>query len=178
MTRDEKYKGPDFKRLLEGSPHPYLVLLPDAAFTIVAVNDRYLAATATRRPDILGCGLFEVFPDNPNDNSSSSVNDLRVSLERVLHDKAQDIMGVQKYDIPISGVQDAFEVKYWSPVNTPVFDEEGDVAYIFIMSKISRNSCSPEKIPRQKIPILKIAWTGWKPKWPGGQAKSRWPTVD
>lgn len=130
MPRNEKYKEPDFKRLLEGSPHPYLVLLPDAAFTIVAVNDRYLAATATQRRDILGCGLFEVFPDNPSDNSSSSVNDLRISLERALHDKVQDIMGIQKYDIPIPGAQGAFEVKYWSPVNTPVFDEEGNVSYI------------------------------------------------
>ncbi|OLN27619.1 Chemotaxis protein methyltransferase CheR [Desulfovibrio sp. DV] len=130
IPSDKKYKSPDFRRLFEGSPHPYLVLLPDAVFTIVAVNDRYLAATATRRPDILGCGLFEVFPDNPNENSSSSVNDLRISLDRVIHDKVQDIMGIQKYDIPIAGAQGAFEVKYWSPVNTPVFDEDGDVAYI------------------------------------------------
>jgi len=120
----------DFRLLFEASPHPYLVLQPDAAFTISAVNDRYLAATSTRRPDILGRGLFEVFPDNPDDTSGSGVSDLRISLERVLRDKVQDIMGVQKYDIPREGVPGEFEVKYWSPVNTPVFGADGGIEYI------------------------------------------------
>ncbi|MFZ5509261.1 MAG: EAL domain-containing protein [Pseudomonadota bacterium] len=118
-----------FELLFNASPHPYLILRPDRAFTIVAVNDLYLAATGTRREDIVGRSLFEVFPDNPDDHSGSGVSDLRASLERVLRDRAQDIMGVQKYDIP-RRAGEGFEVKYWSPVNTPVIGEDGAIAYI------------------------------------------------
>ncbi len=48
--------SPDFKALFESAPGLYLVLTPD--FTIVAASDAYLAATMTRREDILGRGIF------------------------------------------------------------------------------------------------------------------------
>ena len=121
---------PDFRRLFEACPHPYLVILTDPAFTIVAVDDRYLAVTGTDRPSILGRGLFEVFPDNPNDGTATGVSDLRASLDRVVREKAQDIMGMQKYDIPRGQCESGFEVRYWSPVNTPVIGAGGSVAMI------------------------------------------------
>jgi len=119
-----------FQLVFEASPNPYLVLLPDTPkFTIVAVNNSYLAATNTQRADLLGQSLFEVFPDNPKDASATGVSDLHISLERVIQDHVQDVMGVQKYDIPVPGANQ-FEVKYWSPVNSPVFDQKGELAYI------------------------------------------------
>ena len=120
----------NFQLLLEATPHPYLILQPDEGFTIAAVNNRYLAVTGTRREAIVGRGLFEVFPDNPDDSRGSGVSDLRASLERVLRDRVPDTMGVQKYDIPRRDGSDGFDLKYWSPVNTPVFDTDGCVAYI------------------------------------------------
>jgi signal transduction histidine kinase/DNA-binding response OmpR family regulator len=119
-----------YRSLFEASPHPYLILGAEPLFTIIAVNDRYLAATGTRREAIIGHGLFEIFPDNPNDSADSSVGDLRSSLNRVLSDRRQDIMGVQKYDIPLRDGSGNFEVRYWSPVNTPVFNTTGHVACI------------------------------------------------
>ncbi|MDD5036627.1 MAG: response regulator [Methylococcaceae bacterium] len=119
----------DFGRLFEGCPHPYLVLRPDPGFTIAAVNDRYLTATGTQRADIIGRGLFDVFPDNPEDHTVSGVGDLRSSLERVMREKVQDVMGVQKYDIPRQQAA-GFETRYWSPVNTPVLGPEGGILFI------------------------------------------------
>lgn len=119
-----------FKLLFEASPHPYLILQPDSAFTIIAVNEQYLDATGTQRDAIVGHGLFEIFPDNPNDKSVSGVGDLHMSLNRVVSDRQFDTMGVQKYDIPKRDGTDGFEVKYWSPVNTPVLANDGSVAYI------------------------------------------------
>ncbi len=119
-----------FRLLFEASPHPYLILRPDSVFTIVAVNDRYLAATGTQRDAIVGHGLFKIFPDNPDDFSGSGTSDLRTSLNRVIIDRHQDIMGVQKYDIPLRDGSGSFEVKYWSPVNTPVFAPDGGIAFI------------------------------------------------
>ena len=59
-----------------------MLVPPD--FRIVAVNDAYLRATMTARPAILGCTLFEVFPDNPADPAATGVRNLRASLEQVL----------------------------------------------------------------------------------------------
>ena len=74
----------DFQALFEGAPGAFLVLRPDAPrYTIVAVSERYLAATLTKRVAIIGHGLFEIFPDNPEDVSATGTRNLRESLDRV-----------------------------------------------------------------------------------------------
>lgn len=123
-------RGTDYQRLFEAAPHPYLVLRPDADFTIVAVNDRYLEATRTVRAAVVGRPLFAVFPDDPNDDDATGVSDLRASLNRVVAEHRPDVMGVQKYDIPRRGSDEGFEIKYWSPTNSPVLDANGRLAAI------------------------------------------------
>src|SRR6516225_7416783 len=119
----------DFQLLFEASPDIYLVLSPD--LTIVAANDARLRATNTVRDEIIGRPLFEVFPDNPDDPAASGVNNLRASLLRVLQTKAPDAMAVQKYDIPRPASEGGgFEERYWSPLNTPVLRENGELAFI------------------------------------------------
>jgi PAS domain-containing protein len=85
----------------------------------------------TKREEIIGRDLFEVFPDNPEDPPSNGVSNLRVSLLRVIAHRRADIMAVQKYDIgrPLSE-GGAFEEHHWSPVNSPVFAKDGELAYI------------------------------------------------
>jgi signal transduction histidine kinase/CheY-like chemotaxis protein len=120
---------PDFKSLLESAPGLYLVLEPD--LTIVAVTDAYLAATMTKRSEILGRGLFDVFPDNPDDPEATGVANLRSSLDRVQTKLVPDTMAVQKYDIRRPESEGGgFEVRYWSPLNTPVFGLDGSLTYI------------------------------------------------
>ncbi|QSQ20932.1 PAS domain-containing protein [Pyxidicoccus parkwayensis] len=115
----------DFQRIFEKSPGLYLVLAPDADFTILAVTDAYLRATMTRREDILGRALFDVFPDNPEDLHANGTRNLRASLEHALATRAPDVMSLQKYDIPRPG--GGFEERYWNPVNTPVLGDDGQV---------------------------------------------------
>lgn len=91
---------PDFRALFESAPGLYLVLDADPPhFTIVAVSDAYLRATMTERSLIVGRGLFDVFPDNPDDPEATGTRNLRASLDRVLAGGAADAMAVQKYDI-------------------------------------------------------------------------------
>jgi signal transduction histidine kinase len=115
--------------LFEAAPGPYLILTPD--LVIAGVNEAYLQATMTKREDIVGRGLFDVFPDNPNDPAPTGARNLRVSLDRVRERRAADTMAVQKYDIrrPESA-GGGFEERFWSPTNVPVFDEQGRLAYI------------------------------------------------
>jgi signal transduction histidine kinase/CheY-like chemotaxis protein len=120
---------PDYRAIFEAVPGLYLVL--DSAFSIVAVSDAYLAATMTRRDDILGRGIFDVFPDNPGDPAATGAGNLRDSLERVRSTRTVDAMALQKYDIRRPAAEGGeFEVRWWSPINTPVLDEGGALAYI------------------------------------------------
>jgi signal transduction histidine kinase/CheY-like chemotaxis protein len=119
----------DFRTIFEAAPGLNLVLDPD--LRIVAVSDAYLQATMTEREAILGRGIFDVFPDNPDDPAATGVSNLRASLERVLETSRADAMAVQKYDIRRPAEQGGdFEVRYWSPVNSPVLDNRGRLAYI------------------------------------------------
>lgn len=121
--------APDFRVLFESSPGLYLVLTP--ALIIVAASDAYLHATMTDRNTILGRHLFDIFPDNPDDPTADGVRNLRTSLERVLQLGVANTMAVQKYAIRRPDAEGGgFEERYWSPVNTPVFNPDRTIRYI------------------------------------------------
>jgi PAS domain S-box-containing protein len=122
----------DLRAILDAVPGLYLVLLPDdPTYTIVLANHAYSQATLTNPDDIVGRGLFEVFPDNPDDTQASGVRNLRASLRHVLVTKTRHTMATQKYDIrrPESD-GGAFEERYWSPVNSPLLGDDGEVQLI------------------------------------------------
>lgn len=115
-----------FRAFFESLPGLFLVLTPD--LEIVAVSDAYLKATMTERDAIVGRRLFEVFPDNPDDPNATGSANLRASLERVSRNLAPDTMAIQKYDVRRPDGE--FEERYWSPVNSPVFDSDRRLTYI------------------------------------------------
>ena len=120
---------PDFRLLFESAPGLYLVLTPD--LKIVAVSEAYLRATMTKRAEIVGRALFDVFPDNPDDPAATGVANLRASLDRVRAQRVPDTMAVQKYDIRRPESEGGgFEERFWSPTNSPVLDANGELAYI------------------------------------------------
>jgi two-component system sensor kinase FixL len=126
MATQRNPSAPDYRALLHAVPGLYLILTP--ALVIVEASDAYLRATMTRRDDIIGRDLFQVFPDNPEDPDATGVSNLRASLQRVLQMRRPDAMAVQKYDV--RRPDGSFEVRYWSPLNTPVLDPAGAVAWI------------------------------------------------
>jgi signal transduction histidine kinase len=119
----------DFRLLFEESADVLLVLLPDAPrFTQVAATKARLRVTQTTLEQTLGVGIFELFPDNPDEPGATGASNLRASLERVLATRAPDTMAVQKYDI--RGADGTFQTKYWSPKNIPLLSPTGEVRYI------------------------------------------------
>jgi PAS domain S-box-containing protein len=144
--------SPDFQSLFESVPGLYLILLPD--LKIAAVSDAYLQATMTKKEEIIGKGLFEVFPDNPDDPQATGVSNLRASLNAVLKSRAAHTMAVQQYDI--RRPDGSFEERFWSPLNKPVLNEKNEVVYIihrvedvteFVKAK--RNSEKQEKLTQE-----------------------------
>ncbi|WP_371596408.1 ATP-binding protein [Streptomyces sp. NBC_00564] len=126
MSASTPHPTPDFRLLFDSTLSPLLILAPD--FTIVEVNRAYLTATRTER-SIVGHPIFDVFPDNPDDPSANGVANLRRSLRTVVDTGRTDVMALQRYDIP-RGDAGAFVERYWSPVNTPVLDDDGRVTHI------------------------------------------------
>ncbi len=112
------------------SPTPSLVLLPDAPrFTIAEVNEAFLEATQSTLDDLIGKSIFEAFPDNDSDPTADGVANFTKSLHTVSRTGKKHQMPVQKYDIPIRGTSE-FEVKYWAPLNIPLFTDDGKLEYI------------------------------------------------
>ena len=114
----------DFRAIFEAAPDLYLLLRADAPhFTIVGVSDEYLRATLTTREgptSIIGRGLFEVFPDPPDDPEATGTRNLRASLERAIATGAPDTMAIQPY--AIRRPDGSWEERSWSPRNTPVIE--------------------------------------------------------
>lgn len=120
---------PDFHAFFEAIPIPCLVLAPD--FTIVAANEAYLQTTLASRSDVIGRGIFDIFPDNPYAPSGNGVANLRASLQRVMQNKTHDLMPIQRYDITSDkNGKKVVEERYWSPKNFPIFDANGNISHI------------------------------------------------
>lgn len=116
-------------KVFESLPDLYLILSPD--LVILTASDAYLKATLTRRAQVTGRHLFEVFPDNPLVKNTRAVKSLEASLHQVLATGQPHRMAIQHYDVPNGeGPEGGFALKYWLPLNTPVLDERGQVAYI------------------------------------------------
>lgn len=118
-----------FRILFDSAPDPYLALSAD--LRIVAVSDAYLRVTLTDREQLIGKPIFEAFPDDPDDPNASGVSNLRASLLRVLESGTPDAMAVQKYAILRPESEGGgYEERFWSPLNTPVLNEKGEIEYI------------------------------------------------
>lgn len=120
------YELPDFRAVFEMLPELHLIV--DVRFTIVAATDAYCRATMTRRSDIVGRCLFEVFPDNPDDLRADGVTNLRNSLLNVIKFRIPHRMDEQKYDI--RRPDGVFEERYWRPLNSPILGPDGYVRFI------------------------------------------------
>src|SRR5665647_1016937 len=108
-------KETDFRAIFQSAPGLFLVLLPD--LTIVAVNDAYASATLTKKEEILGLYLFDVFPDNPDAPDADAVLNTSTSIKAVLENKVAQTMPIQRYDI--RRPDGTFEERYWSQINKP-----------------------------------------------------------
>lgn len=104
----------------------------DADYTTVAASEDRLRATSTRREDVIGQPLFQVYPGRtPPASGSSGVNQLRASLAEVARTGLTQQLKTVGYPLQVpNGERDHYENRYWDVVNVPVFDEQGRVAYI------------------------------------------------
>ncbi|SNC68043.1 PAS domain S-box-containing protein [Hymenobacter gelipurpurascens] len=109
-------------------PDAYLLLSP--ALLVEAASDAYLAATLTKREQLVGQYIFDAFPDNPQTPEARAVENLRASLAKVLATGQPHEMAQQHYDVPNPELPGQFVERHWLPRNIPILDELGQVAHI------------------------------------------------
>ncbi|UEX76756.1 PAS domain-containing protein [Spiribacter halobius] len=143
--------------LFESSPAKQLVLDP-RELRIVAASDAYLEATMTRRGDIVGQPLFEVFPDDPKDDQPSVVSAARASLERVVTTGRPHTIERQRYPIRVGPAEDqSFELRYWRIVNTPLLDADGRVEHLIHHVEDITRQVMAEEQAREASALQRIA---------------------
>jgi PAS domain S-box-containing protein len=127
-TINQFYTSKDFQQFFKNSPRS-LVLQADAPqFTILAVSDHYLNLVHKQRHELLGKGLFEVFPGSAGDLSEQ--NSVHSSFLRVIETAKADELPIFKYEIVTDDAAGKKETHYWTNFNEPLVDVDGKVAYI------------------------------------------------
>ena len=116
------------KKIFDVLPGCFLILHPTEDFLIHFATKEYLLLTNSTEA-IFGRPLFEVFPDNPSNPNADGVRNLTASLREVIRSGKSHRMAIQRYDTRKPGTAN-FEIRYWDPVNTPVFDEDGKLVAI------------------------------------------------
>ncbi|PDT79611.1 hypothetical protein CO675_02015 [Bradyrhizobium sp. C9] len=117
-----------FQREFETAVTPLLLVDPRPGLHIVESNHAYAAATMIDPSKVAGEKMFDVFPDNPDDPLADGVANLFASLRTVAQTGQPHAMAIQRYDVrsPNGG----FVERYWQPLNSPVLNEAGDLAFI------------------------------------------------
>jgi PAS domain S-box-containing protein len=122
----------DFRVLFESVPSPLLVILPDdPLFTIVTATDAFVRITGIRREDLIGQGMFEVFPETPDNPDAGGIPNVRASLLRAIATQAPDRLARYRYDFALPAGE--FEERYWHSVTSPILAADGGVAYLLYL---------------------------------------------
>jgi PAS domain S-box-containing protein len=121
------YQSAEFQYFFN-SARRSLVLSADAPkFTILAASDLYLHLTHKKRHEVIGRGLFEVYPGNHSDPAEK--DSVFSSFMRVIETGLTDELPIFKYEIDIEG-SSLKETHYWTNVNEPLLGPDGKVAQI------------------------------------------------
>ena len=112
----------------DNSRNPYMLLDPGPGLSILDVNDAYARATLINRSDVVGRSLFDIFPDNPNDQLADGVSNLYASLKIVAQSGQPHAMAVQRYDIRNPAGE--FIERHWQPINSPIKDKADNLVFL------------------------------------------------
>ncbi|CAM3932292.1 PAS domain-containing protein [Mucilaginibacter galii] len=117
----------DIKQFLQLLP-PTVILDTDAPiFTIAYVNDAYCKLSNFTPRELIGKGLLEAFPQNPDVIDIQSVEKVRFNLTECLTTKKKTVLPKQRFDLRLSG---RFETRYWQATNTPALNDAGEVMHL------------------------------------------------
>jgi serine phosphatase RsbU (regulator of sigma subunit) len=119
----------DYRAVYKRLPAGIALLTPELRFA--DANDAYLLLSGHSLDDLTGRYIFDVFPDSPQRaDTANGPTSLGASLRHVLATRERDSLALQRYDVELPDRPGTFEERYWSTINTPVLDADGEVALI------------------------------------------------
>ncbi|ASU32031.1 PAS domain-containing protein [Mucilaginibacter xinganensis] len=110
-------------QIFKSSSVPMMVLLPEVPdFSIVDVNEAYLALNGYKREQLVGKSFLGLagFHD---------ISDWATSLEKVVVHKKADKIPVSAYTVSVNSAGDK-ETRYWEIDHAPILDDDNEVAFI------------------------------------------------
>lgn len=120
---------PNLLPVFQALPGCSVLLATDAPrFTVLAITDDTEKRTGRSRQQLVGNGLFELFPENPADSGAHGKRQGLAALQLVLDEKVESRLPVLRYDLLDD--QGAYTEQYWLVVNRPVFNAEQQVQWI------------------------------------------------
>ncbi len=127
--------SPDiFRAVFESSPRPLLLIAADPPrFTMLAANEAHARTFWTTPAALEGRGVFEVFPETPNEDIALFMESIRQSLERVLASRKPDRMRIGRMTLATAGGEPV--ERYWTATNSPILDPHGEVSHILSASQ-------------------------------------------
>ncbi|HEU4699537.1 MAG TPA: PAS domain S-box protein, partial [Gemmatimonadales bacterium] len=123
----------DYRSLFAALPSAHVVLEPRPPYRILDVNDAYAHASLRPREALVGHGLFEAFPDRPDEPEGAGSARLRQSFELAVATRGPHALPAQRYDIPSPG--GGFKTRWWRATTIPVLDAAGTVTHLLHCSE-------------------------------------------
>lgn len=120
----------DYQRIFDVMPGNHLLIKADPPrFTMLTACDNYIKMVSRTKESIVGTGVFEAFPPNPDKPDDTSAEDLKKSFLEVISNKKEHFIPVQQYDLSDEERLN-FVQKFWQIRNTPILNSKGEVSYI------------------------------------------------
>ena len=121
----------DFKKSFESIAGINILIDTDGPnYTVLAVTQGLIdiQPDAFTRNDIINKPFFEAFPQSADVTSLAGEDNIRSSFKYVINNKKQHTLNVQRYEVPNNN--GGFTERWWSAVNNPVLNDDGEVIYI------------------------------------------------
>ena len=119
----------DYAAVFAATPSACVVLSAD--LVVRDANPAYCDLVGRHRGELVGRGLFELFPGRPGLPEQDTVTRLRASLERARDSGRPSNSGVHRYDLPHPATG-ALVPRFWTETSVPVRDEHGATVLLLL----------------------------------------------
>jgi PAS domain S-box-containing protein len=120
----------DYKDVFHWSSGSRLIIAADGPnYTILDVNAAFLQDVRTTRTELFGKPFFSAFLFNVTEETQKSMGKLKASFDEAFRTKQPNTLANYRYDMP-NDYGPGFAECYWTSVNTPVLNAEGDVQFL------------------------------------------------
>lgn len=121
-----------YESVFNSNPIGNILFSPTSEAIILAVNNAFLMSSSRKREDLVGISVYDAFPGSPDDPKDTGEDALRDSINHAIETGIAQTMPVQRYPITVAlpSGDVRYEERFWSAVNTPVFDGNGKLLCI------------------------------------------------